>query len=264
MFDMIRVERHTSYATSTGLLQYSEHCPESEHLNVRICNCTTDVSERPEGKPSHVVQDVTLSGESWEFRLASMSFIYRWKDATGKIKFSPHTYFTFGNGGRSIRMEVISADYESDILNPRKAFFGNLYVGPQIDTSQMMNGHAKSRVVDPGRIGPSDVWMHTCNFGKEATGPVFKKEFWLELTNLAEELHSIPTQYLTDIESPVESVYERVKSNARFLQLVDEIQTRLSTIAPMDGFQKTEAFRVGVKLLKKVSNFKSKQVSTSN
>ncbi len=48
------------------------------------------------------------------------------------------------------------------------ALLGHLYFGNAVDTSQFFNGHAPSRIVDLGKLGPGDVWAHQGSFGREA------------------------------------------------------------------------------------------------
>jgi hypothetical protein len=256
---MISVERHSNFEDKSGNLQYSEYWPEHEHLDIHICNCTKEVSIRPEGDPDHISQDIVFSGKSSEFRLASMNFIYRWKDTEGKKPHAPHTYFTFGDEGRSVRIEVIRADYESDIGNPKKAFFGNLYLGRQIDTSSMMNGHSESRVVNLSKIGLKEVWMHTCCFGNEAMEfiPEQYAVYWRYIFERTQEIYQGSSVYLSDFFTPVRDLHEKIQSNTRLSQLIQEVEYQLGLIAPADSFQKTDIFTTGARLSAKVKPVKT-------
>lgn len=248
---MIQIERRQYFQTITGNLQYSEYWPPHEHQDQQICGCIREVKERPEGNSDHVNQDICFSDDSSEFRLASMLFHFREKTK----QFNPHSYFVFEDGGRSVRIEVTTHDCDQDILNPRKAFFGNLYLGNSIDTSRLMNGHSPSRVVDLSKIKSQDIWMHHCEFGDEVmariTGP--EVQLWTRIFELAQDINHISGPILSDHSGSISSIHEKV-STSRLPSLVDEIRQLIIPMSTMESFQKTSVFETGSELLLATQN----------
>ena len=192
----VRVDRFEFYHHSTGNLRFAEHIPLREEHDREICGCTRNVAERPKGKPdevrNHVVVEIQDFGEHIDlglatydltdnvlnFELASplphldrgykpknkdvLAQLKAMRDAWSKTE-KHHARFQFGTSEPHCHVELTLLGY-----GLTDCFFANVYLGPEIDASRMMNGHSPSGVVDLSQIAPDDVWLHGCNFGAEA------------------------------------------------------------------------------------------------
>jgi len=250
----LRVSKLMFFANEEGgTLRFIEHAPVDAHESTdhEICGCTRSVSERPKGKPFEVRPEIVLHARrdpfTIEFDLTSLWVTFKFggpkhgasvgslpavegaahpgrRRVTGEfygIKVEPHAYFMFGFGDGPLRIEITLPGYGlTDVL------FANVYIGNQIDTTRMMNGHAPSRIVDLSKIGPDDVWVHESSWGLEAmrTLPPSDAKLFREMNDDMKALRERIRPYALDMvegAASVEEVRRRVmedETTMRFAQ----------------------------------------------
>lgn len=253
----VRIERYSFYNTSHGILRYAEHCPETFHEDMQICNCTKNVSEKPTGKPDSVQQYIkfeqNLGRYAFELSLNDRGFpwfIYRWKGpATGwkfkdrlrdKSEISQAYFMADVNGHKgniSIQVDIPGYGYVD-------CFFGHLYFGNKADISTIMNGHSPSRIVDLRKIPEDQVWAHNCNFGLEAVCALREcpeTDQWREMKQAIDAVSRSAVTYTNDIESAVDGLRLQVWDDVPMINRVALTRDWFAHV--LDNLAKTEMFR---------------------
>ena len=172
-------------------LRFEERSPEGPCEEGQLCICTEAVRERPPGFPVEVKQEILATGTLPDGLRArhilvgnyAPWFTFEWGEATVR-KQPEHAFFIFGRMNNCLRVEVTMPGY-----GPTNCFFGNLFFGPNVDTSKLMNHHMPSRIVKTAEIAPRRLWVHECIFGGEAMSflPDGKEaDFWWDLKGQVE------------------------------------------------------------------------------
>lgn len=255
---MLTVERHSFFdpaATHTPNRRFTEYWPPRPHVEHQLCNCTKEVCERPEGEPRSISQHFLLSGENgipWEFSLGTGNLTFKWgeKDAEGNRPYEPHSYFMFGSDywnskprhGASLKVGVVESHTSEDAQE--KVFMGTLYLGNEVDTSTLMNGHAPSRIIDLSTVGPNQIWTHECMWGEEAfylfeDSP--EMDLWKDLIDSSRVIHENIELYMQDHTSSVEDLHCRLQGHP-VLKVADFTRRLLEPYAK--GLESTEFYKV--------------------
>lgn len=244
---MITVERHSFFRSAPDYHNYrfSEVAPECVHKKSMECGCTSSVDVRPDGKPHQVNQEVILSHDSHgpvSFRFSSLWLTF------GDMGRDGHSYFRFSPTEHSVHVEITLPGY-----GYVGYFFVHLHMGQKIDTSNLMNGHSPSRVINLDAIGPTDLWMHDCNFGDEAFKTLdecAETEMWREIFSDVQNIRFHASKYLTDEITPVSVIRTLAEADSKLIDTADSVASRLWPIA--SELEKTELFHVGDELHRRV------------
>jgi hypothetical protein len=172
------VQRYSFFDQVGQTLRFDEASPAPDHREHEhsVCNCTKTVSERPTGTPRHVSQLVryewTLGARDIRVEATdeSINFTVRWKpdlqaiptDDTWGIMRNPHAYFWFG-GDDQLNVEITKAG-EGRV----DCFFGKMFLGNNVDTSELRNGHSPSAVVKRELLGEDTIWCYGGHWDTEA------------------------------------------------------------------------------------------------
>lgn len=154
-----------------GTLRYLERSPHVHEEERAICGCTKAVSERPEGEPEQVGQGLEYTTRIGKYdvtiRLAGddANFTFRWpKEGNNPASIqttTDHAYFWYGRPNR-LNMEITGTG--EGLVD---CTFGVVFQGDAVDTSQLLNGHMPSKVVDLSKL-EDKLWTYAYNWGKEA------------------------------------------------------------------------------------------------
>lgn len=251
---MIKVSRHLFFKKpGSKTLSYEESAPAPEHKceDHDVCGCTRAVSERPEGEPESVKQSLRFDGEQdfppyfWSFELTSPWLTLRWEkdEKTGKVKADPHAYLTFGRNSLHVEyVEPYKITADIDDFSDH-AFFADMYLGNDVDTSTMMNGHSPSRIVDLSKIKKDALWLHHCAWGNEAMAFMEGAEtvLWKGLFEWNDQIQRIIRPFKTDFLTPVEELRSKLE-RPELIEYVDAI--RDMGCQTLRCFRKTDAFRI--------------------
>jgi hypothetical protein len=232
-----------------GNLRYTERAPEKPDAHAhQVCNCTRAVTEKPEGAPQSITQEVLWTREEkslFEVQLGASWFTFRWnrKDngSSGKWAFDPHVYFMFHKDAqKSFRIEVTAADDPQ----VKRAFFGSVFLGNKIDVSTLMNGHSSSRIVDLSKIGEDDLWVHNCHWGSEAMltlldGGSEEISTWKHIIRSTISLQQQVGKYVQDTETLVEDLRQHLVSEL-VAERIEELRRLLEPLAI--GIRETQLY----------------------
>lgn len=231
----VEVVRREFFQGSRGTLTYVESAPPApaaahEH---QVCNCTREVATRPVGSPFETKVSVMMkqSGRERDFSVTlgeSPWYTFRWGES--------HAYFIAGKNELRAQISLPGqglADY----------LFGHLYFGRTVDTSTMMNGHSPSRIVDLGKLAPTDVWIHGCSWGKEAVAHITdeaEKAKWWEIRLILDRTHELSVRYEKSTE-PVDRIREQVIRDEKLTGMV--AYTRDWFLHVLDHLHETNFYR---------------------
>lgn len=178
----VRVERFSFFDVGGHTHRFAEHAPHRVTKDYEVCNCTSNVAERPSGKPSHVSQDVVFEGDIGaaraEFRLVRQDVRVEWgprrpKPVDGEDRARlvteeemalPHATFQFGrhsNGVTRYSAEPsVHIGASASGHGPLNYYGTTLFMGPDVDVSHLLHGHSPSQCEDVKKLGKTDLWVH--------------------------------------------------------------------------------------------------------
>lgn len=266
------VERFSFYRQLRGpTLRFAEHAPADAHSKEPFeCGCTTNVSARPAGQPHEVQQEIYLrcpmpsQKVRAEFKLCS-GWVTLWldellpevaggytkskarikrafKDALASSPTLPHAYFILG--GRRPEADPHHARVEMTLpgYGFTDCFFSDVFIG-RAETSRLMNGHSRSRIVDPSKLRSDDVWLHGCLFGHEAMRILphddVEASTWREIFGEAEWISRLAAPYEED-HHPVEWVLGAVEADEKLVLAAYHQVERLARI--VSGLRGTQLY----------------------
>jgi len=224
-------------------LRFEERSPEGPCEEGQLCICTEAVRERPPGFPVEVKQEILATGTLPDGLRArhilvgnyAPWFTFEWGEATVR-KQPEHAFFIFGRMNNCLRVEVTMPGY-----GPTNCFFGNLFFGPNVDTSKLMNHHMPSRIVKTAEIAPRRLWVHECIFGGEAMSflPDGKEaNFWWDLKG---QVDAIAEGVKADPKWSPEQTRLMVEARPELLGLIDQVSGLLASV--VRNLKTTELFR---------------------
>lgn len=236
----ISVVRHSFFRAPGGTLRYTEHSPESFEHERQICNCTRSISEKPEGTPHQVSQQIKCRDLIGDY-LFEVSL-----DAKGMLwfKFSQgdfHAYFMTNVNGvmNSLNIEIILPKY-----GHTGCFFGRVYFGNKIDTSRFMNGGWPSKAVDLNLMTPKTVWAHYCSMGEEAVvkfRDLPEAEEWRSAKTLLDEISKVGSRLAGDQTSTVDGIRIQALDDPSLVGYIATVRDWFHSI--LKKLKTTEMFR---------------------
>lgn len=261
----VRVSRHGFWegkGPECKTVRYTEYAPPYDDPERSLCNCTCTVKDRPVGEPHQVRQGITLStvidgveiearfgfdqinGEPrpddtlnfslWWLRNADTPDIYRRKD---------HAYFWFNKDRCKIEVTGTGGRHVD-------CTFANLYFGNQVDTSHLMDGRAKSWILDHLHEAPPDiVWIHDCHFGNEAFEPLKETdaELWRHVHQMVLDLREAARKF-DDLDRSVEDIRAEIL-DSEFIETVFGLLARVfRAIIPAEVFKTTGIYEIAQRI----------------
>lgn len=233
-----KVERHSFFdQQKRSILRFSEYSYNCTHEEYQLCNCTTSTPTRPDGVPKYVQQGITYESRvddlAIEIHLTGSPWVtFKW----GSNK---HAYFIFHND--NIQVEVNVPEY-----GPVEYFFTHIYIGNEVNTSKLMNGHSPSRIIQLDKINKNQLWLHSCDWGKEVirTLPI-GDEFneWSSAILCADAIRSIIKDCANDMVTDVHEICKIVEDNEILTNNITRLQTIL--VSFLSIFQQTQVFKLG-------------------
>jgi hypothetical protein len=241
----ISIERTSYFHPEKGPhLAWKESSPPHKHSEKHLCNCTKQVTERPEGTPDQVVQHVLILGDQGQFKtevdLTTLHFTFRW-DESLDVDCRKHAYFWFSTKENRLQIEVTVPKY-----GRVDCFFGHLYLGRNINVSQLYNGHSPSEVIDFREFKEDQLWAHHCDWGCESVlffddaSPETVK--WKSLFRRIEVLRERTQKYREDLTSPVKLIHSALEEDSATLSHVASIRSDL--VATINNLTATQLFSV--------------------
>lgn len=235
---MIAVERFSFFDVQGGHhLRYVEHSPPEFHRDHAECGCTKNVSSRPSGRPSNVHQEFYVDDPAYCHQLSR-----RW--LTFGATNGAHAYFMFG-GARSISESSVKIEITMPGHGLTDCFFGSLYLGNRIDVSRFVNGHSPSEIVKLDEIAPDQLWVHDCNWGREAIRHLPDDQeavAWRNVFALVRKIDEQVMPLIADLESSVDALRARLEANDKLVMAAYRLKDRLSTI--IVNFRESELFHI--------------------
>jgi hypothetical protein len=233
-------------------LRFSEHSPGHEEGDHAVCNCTRNVTEKPEGDPTHVSQDVSftreINGRQVEYRLTGQAiYLDAKKCEPGSrrlISFDDdHAAFDF-HRPNTLNVYVPVPGHRLGM------FHAYLFLGNQIDISTLMNGHSPSRVVKLDKIGAEDLWLHECFWGHEGV-TLFDQHSaetasWRALIRMAQDIHQRSAKLRTDLTTDVHVLRAAFESDQALCQDVYGLMDRVAVIR--ENIKQMEVFPLATQL----------------
>jgi len=176
----VRVERFSSFDVGGHKHRFTEHAPHRATRNYDVCNCTSNVAERPPGKPSYVSQDVVFEGDvgaaRMMFHLVRQEVRIEWGPRPAKRPDDrphlmteeemalPHATFQFGrhsNGAMRYSAEPsVSISASAAGHGPLNYYGTTLFMGADLNLSHLLHGHSPSQCEDVQKLGKTDLWVH--------------------------------------------------------------------------------------------------------
>lgn len=258
---MITLSRY-SFLQNPGqqTIRFSEYSPGHEEEDHAICNCTRSVTERPEGDPTQVSQDITftreIDGRQAEYRLVGQGLYI---DAT-KHEPGARRLVSFGDDRSSFHFNQPN-HLDVYIALPGYlygTFSAHLFLGNQIDISKLMNGHSPSRVVKLDQIGAEDLWLHKCFWGHEGIDFFDQRSdeaaSWRDLIRTAQEIHRRSETLRTDLKTDVHALRAAVESDQVLCQMVYGLIDRAAVIR--GTIEQMEVFGLASRLDQRTSSHK--------
>lgn len=214
--------------------------PEPPHEHQQ-CNCTKVIAEHPKWEPFEIQTAVKMKqqGRTRDFSVTLGEkpwFTFQW----GKSR----AYFVSDKA--LIRGTIPLPGYGNS-----DCFFGNLFFGKNVDISTLMNGHSPSRIIDLSKLSPEDVWVHQCNFGKEALALITdleERKKWWEARALLDRIEEISVRY-EKCGEPVNRLRERVAADERLIGMVAQVRDWFAHV--LDHLQSTDYYRAADEAYKK-------------
>lgn len=255
---MFHLTRKNWFYTKTGTLVYSESVPHKERCDKFKCNCTKDVSKRPNGNPDNITQylEYHTSYEKYNLslHLSTGNYIFYWDEKPyeeNRRWVNPHAYFLFNHnacaGGKIENMINVS------ISKPRYGktnnFSGNLYFGNTIDASCFFNGHSPSRIVKLEEIGEDSLWVHDngCIGESMAVMPnTSEADIWRNIHKKGNRVIKIADNL--SLEKSVEDIYKEVSTNVELKLHVDELTDWFVEV--IDNLEDTVLYKICDKVKK--------------
>jgi len=231
----VEIERFSFFkGKEGGTLRYSEHSPIKECKEHQICNCTKNVTTRPEGIPTSVSTHCKIlhsgipgctNGRDMELSLSSSfpgykkeysDFTVRWKEEGLE---RPHAYFWQAPNRFNIEITKKGCSFDGIDCFMSKLFFGN-----KVDISELMNGHSPSKIIKLEVLDPKDLWVHECSWGHESMRVLpqdRETELWWGLYKAGEELRRKVDPYLSP-EFSVDDIKKMAESDRDLLTMTGE------------------------------------------
>ena len=249
--------------TTARYTEYAPPCDEPEHA---ICNCTRTVKDRPEGEPYHVSQEITLytviDGVEVMARFGfaqtdgepqpddNLNFTLWWPrknpdapDAYGDKRKLDHAYFWFDKDHCKVEVTGTGGRYVD-------CTFANIYFGNKVDTSRLLNGLAKSRILDHLNEAPPDiVWLHDCHFGHEAFEYLKETdaELWRYIHQMVLDLRENARKF-DDLERPVEDIRAEILESDYIDTLFGLLARAFRAMVPAEAFKTTSVYEIAQRL----------------
>ena len=234
-----QVSRYEYYRPSGGNLTYEESYPPCEEKEGPLCGCTHKVIARPEGVPTGTAQYVRVNCAVGEMRLdvelSQMDFIFHWGNT------QDHAFFFFRKDSVRIEITLPGHGYVD-------CFFGKLYMGNDVDISRLMNGHSPSKIIKLNEIGPNQLWMHDCSWGREAMEILLntpETQRWRDVFYTIRELRINSTHYM-DQSVPVKDHHDRLLQDSSIMADVRNVTLFLKDF--IEQIKGTEIFNCSVRI----------------
>ncbi len=256
----VRVERNLFFRRPQAAThRYTEHSPPAVHEHGHhSCNCTKNVSVRPDGNPDWMTQEITLEhppiGELRpEFRLCENWLNFSWglPRSHDEAITRPHDHASFGwtRGGlhgtqnlgqRSVRVGITLPGH-----GPTDWFGAGLYMGNRIDVSTLRNGWMPSQIVDISKLGETDLWLYDCWSGDERMRVMPASDetrMWLKALLEVEAIHARTKVYRENFASPIDELRRGVEDD---VDLSDRVGSIIRTMANVvTTIRSTELFQI--------------------
>lgn len=241
----IEVGRASFFKGDYKTLRFLETYPSQPHdVGIR-CGCTDTVRKKPTGEPFQINQSIKIFGEcagyQYSIYLDETRIWVRlvWDEVPLE---RPHAYFIFDHSN-SMRVEI-------DKLELKELLSRSIYLGSDIDSRYMYNGHSTSRILKNYSIGATDVWCYECSWGNEALALFAscpETDTWKEIFQLVKTLFVVGT-FPKDIL--VKEVYDTVADD---IVCQEKIQRVVHwTVGITDNLKKTEMYRACMQVSKAV------------
>lgn len=226
VFTPFAVSRYNFFPSKGGAtLRFTEHSPPRQEHNHSVCNCTQNVAERPEGKPSSVntvfQSEETIGGKRLEVNItkSSVDFTFRWEDPAFE-KSRAHAYFWFSPEDQKLKVEITRKG--CGIVD---CFFADL---------------------KPDESGKSLTCsnLFTRRFGEFSQE--IESNAWLIFINIANGIHRIAKHHLESGDS-VDSIRESLNTDLRLITSF-LYESKKWLVKMLDTLETTEMFKLGVEL----------------
>jgi len=246
----IEIVRTSFFREHSKTLAYEEHSPGRVCEAHSICGCTDMVTERPEGEPESVQQQVLFKGthRGLEAQVSltdqTLWSTFRWdrhpEDESLRVEKSSwqkdeqdHAYFIFGPD--LVRIELAMPGYGSTDY-----FFGKVFLGNKVDFSTLYNGHSPSKIVDASKVSADALWVHDCSWGHEAMRVLQSSEAqdWRSWSGVAKDILAQTPSSLTEDVHVLRAALEA----SGVEKLVAGLQEYLAAL--LGDFRQTETFRL--------------------
>ena len=238
MTENIYVERHSFYRSKTGhALRFTDVSPESARKQYMECGCTKTAHERPEGNPDSFSAGYHLDTEDTECNLGG-GWLTFWTPPEKERK-KGHAYFMFGGSQSSLRIEITMEGYRY-----ADCFFAKLFLGNQIDTSTLINGHMPSHI-DLSKVRPETLWMQGDCWGDEEIRVMEDSKeiaLWTDAMTLFTRIHKAMEPFRTDTTTSVDLLRERLESDYSLRADVARLRELLAPV--VENPKGTEMFRL--------------------
>jgi hypothetical protein len=253
----IEVIRTSFFSKPPKTLAYEEHSPGRKCEAHSICGCTDMVTERPEGEPAEVKQQVLFKGTHRGFEGTvnitgqALWSTFRWdrrpEDEAIRVDKSDrggqdHACFMFSPG--RVNLEIAIPGY-----GRVDYFFGHIYLGNKVDFSTLYNGHSPSRIVNAEKVSAETLWVHNCSWGHEAM-KVFldsrEAQDWRSWFRAVEEVLAQTQHSLTEDVHGIRAALEA----SGVEKLVVGLQEQLATL--LRDFRQTETYRLCDEVAEKI------------
>lgn len=195
----IHVTRYSFYEQPNRTnLRFVESAPESLHVHGFECGCTTTVDHRPVGIPSQVRQSVKVVAKTDAYRIQleldpghsrGINIYWKWPENVPRDHFmrhqkEGHAHFWMNNG---LQIEILGKNLTLHPGNDTPVLLTRMFRGEEADTSRLLHGHMRSKVVDPSQM-KGQIWIYKSLWDKEAIATLPTGHEWMAWNDLFENM----------------------------------------------------------------------------
>ena len=219
----INATKYSFYENDGPHLKYVETTkPQKHECDHHICNCTKVVIEKPKTRllSRKVCVDASLTKGKYniEIDLSNGRYTFKWDDK--------HAYFTmlYDEIYKCYSTKGISIELYKEGWSSVDYLFSTMFLGPHVNISNLMNGHAPSRIVDLNNFRRDDIWLHGCNCGREAyyiLGNYNEKENWRRTIETSANIKNWLSIFRPEAEYSVQEIKTKVENEKHFKDAVD-------------------------------------------